>query len=494
MHPSHILLCRDKSVMKIANFGMPKPSEMCCKYCKPHCEKYMCVLDTKYVAPEVLAHQKFTKEADIWSLGCIFYELMFQEYKGVFFYDCMMKKTTFYNRMRRAITTVYIPDIADLMVQLFHLDPSQRPKAQTVYYKISKFIADKLYDKYITCKVTYINTPSWIPAKNSHTGCYCNGVMYMFGGWTNTNTNELHAYDTRTKVFTKIVPRGKKPMGRSGASLAAHEDSLWLFGGWGMCISYMLRMTFLGGYYNLQDTYQFHIPTHTWYEIKCSGDIPVPRSYHSAVCNKGYMYVFAGKCAGYYVNDVKRLDLKEHVWVDLKTYGGVPRPRNLIWACCVNDTLYVYGGDDGKKIYFDDFWALDLKTHYWKQIICSEPPPEKLAGRNGYTLCGYKNYVIIYGGFRNPGKRTYFNDSYVYDILKNKWYIGKYVGLHLPQPTYSHCAGMSEDGKMYVWAGAAPRDSTNELHVLEFDFMVQTEPYPNLRKPAFYDIELSFWE
>jgi serine/threonine protein kinase len=234
LHPSHILLSKAKSVLKITNFGMPKPSELCCKNCKAHCEKYLQVSDSKYVAPEVFVHLKHSKEADMWSLGCIFCEMLLSEYKGVFFYDCMMDKIGFYTRLRNSITRNYVSEVANVVLQLIDFNPSKRPTAEAVYSNVSKFIQDRLFEKYITCNVKYISTPSWIPAKNSHTGCYSKGIMYMFGGWTNTNTNDLHAYDTRNKQFIKIVPKGKKlPMGRSGASLCAYEDSLWLFGGWG---------------------------------------------------------------------------------------------------------------------------------------------------------------------------------------------------------------------------------------------------------------------
>ena len=64
----NILLTKDKNI-KISDFGLAKIltslSEMASTKCGTHTT----------IAPEILEGKKYSYSADIWSLGCVFYEL-----------------------------------------------------------------------------------------------------------------------------------------------------------------------------------------------------------------------------------------------------------------------------------------------------------------------------------------------------------------------------------------------------------------------------------
>ena len=61
------------------------------------------------------------------------------------------------------------------------------------------------------------------------------------------------------------------------------------------------------GYCN--DTWSFDISTRKRTELKCTGSIPSPRSFHAAVLVDGVMYVFGGDTGRAYLDDLIALQL-----------------------------------------------------------------------------------------------------------------------------------------------------------------------------------------
>lgn len=68
--PANILY--NKGVYKLADFGMAKYLQTCEQnMLKSH------VGTPYYMAPQILERKSYTKKCDVWSLGVIFYELIF---------------------------------------------------------------------------------------------------------------------------------------------------------------------------------------------------------------------------------------------------------------------------------------------------------------------------------------------------------------------------------------------------------------------------------
>ena len=78
----------------------------------------------EYVCPELLAEKSVTKSSDLWSLGCIFYQMMANKppFKGSNEYQ------TFQRVMKGELTIPdYFPaDLSDLIRKILLLDPDQR--------------------------------------------------------------------------------------------------------------------------------------------------------------------------------------------------------------------------------------------------------------------------------------------------------------------------------------------------------------------------------
>ncbi len=68
--PANILY--NKGIYKLADFGMAKYLQTCeDNMLRSH------VGTPYYMAPQILERKSYTKKCDIWSLGVIFYELIF---------------------------------------------------------------------------------------------------------------------------------------------------------------------------------------------------------------------------------------------------------------------------------------------------------------------------------------------------------------------------------------------------------------------------------
>jgi serine/threonine protein kinase len=60
-----------KEIFKICDFGLSKQAEMA------SAAVHTKVGTKQYMAPEVVLNQPYKKEADLWSLGCILYEMWY---------------------------------------------------------------------------------------------------------------------------------------------------------------------------------------------------------------------------------------------------------------------------------------------------------------------------------------------------------------------------------------------------------------------------------
>jgi len=49
---------------------------------------------------------------------------------------------------------------------------------------------------------------------------------------------------------------------------------------------------------DFNDTWSFNISTRKWTELQCTGSIPFPRGYHTAVLIDDVMYVYGGRTVG----------------------------------------------------------------------------------------------------------------------------------------------------------------------------------------------------
>lgn len=92
------------------------------------------------------------------------------------------------------------------------------------------------------------------------------------------------------------------------------------------------------------------IPREYWKTLNCLGDLPCPRSGHTAVIhNDRFMIVFGGYADGVCFNDTYSLDLHTRIWTMLDSNrldSSKPSPRCSHGAVIDKDEecMYIFGG------------------------------------------------------------------------------------------------------------------------------------------------------
>ncbi|KAJ6547548.1 hypothetical protein B0H19DRAFT_1166233 [Mycena capillaripes] len=68
--------------------------------------------------------------------------------------------------------------------------------------------------------------------------------------------------------------------------------------------------------------------------------------------------------------------------------------------------------------HYRDFWVFDIQTHTWDRIDTKIRP----SARSGHRMAIWKHYIVLFGGFYDPGITTrYLNDLWLFDLQEYKW-------------------------------------------------------------------------
>ncbi|ORX97301.1 hypothetical protein BCR34DRAFT_497000, partial [Clohesyomyces aquaticus] len=166
-----------------------------------------------------------------------------------------------------------------------------------------------------------------------------------------------------------------------------------------------------------------------------ASDSPSPRTSSTLLANPGnenelFMYggeYFNGATAQFY-NDLFIYNVKQDTWKKV-TSPNSPLPRSGHSWCRAANTkdVYLFGGEfsspkQGTFYHYNDFWRLDPMTREWTRVEskgkASSPP-----ARSGHRMVGFKQYIILFGGFQDTSATTkYLNDLWIYDCTNFVWH------------------------------------------------------------------------
>ncbi|KAF2868944.1 hypothetical protein BDV95DRAFT_498877 [Massariosphaeria phaeospora] len=165
---------------------------------------------------------------------------------------------------------------------------------------------------------------------------------------------------------------------------------------------------------------------------------PSPRTSSTLLANPAnenelFMYggeYFNGATAQFY-NDLFVYNIKQDSWKKV-TSGNSPLPRSgHAWCRAANTKdVYLFGGEfsspkQGTFYHYNDFWRLDPSNREWTRIElkgkAASPP-----ARSGHRMVGFKQYIILFGGFQDTSATTkYLNDLWIYDCVNFVWHTPK---------------------------------------------------------------------
>lgn len=139
---------------------------------------------------------------------------------------------------------------------------------------------------------------------------------------------------------------------------------------------------------------------------------------------------FNGATAKFF-NDLYVYNIKQESWKKV-TSPNSPLPRSgHAWCRAANTKdIYLFGGEfsspkQGTFYHYNDFWRLDPTSREWTRV----EGKSKTAGppaRSGHRMVGFKQYIILFGGFQDTSATTkYLNDIWIYDCVNFAWHTPK---------------------------------------------------------------------
>ncbi|KZT70021.1 galactose oxidase [Daedalea quercina L-15889] len=137
----------------------------------------------------------------------------------------------------------------------------------------------------------------------------------------------------------------------------------------------------------------------------------------------GEFYSDDGKA--YFYNDVFRYSPEKGEWRKFVS-PTCPGPRSahaVVASPTGGGKLYLFGGEFSSLYqnsfhHYRDFWCFDISTHTWDRIETKTKP----TARSGHRMAMWKHYIVLFGGFYDPGLKTnYLSDLWLFDTQEYKW-------------------------------------------------------------------------
>jgi hypothetical protein len=158
-----------------------------------------------------------------------------------------------------------------------------------------------------------------------------------------------------------------------------------------------------------------------WREITpASGPVPEPRAHGVAVfdANGRRLVVFGGQGERALLDDTWAFDLATSTWARLQTSGGPPDAR--LGADAVYDPvgrrLVLWAGQAGSR-FFDDVWALDLRTLVWQDVSPDVRPQPRYGSASVFDPV--QRRLVQFAGFTDLSRR--FRDTQAFDLAAHIW-------------------------------------------------------------------------
>ncbi|KNG47580.1 kelch repeat-containing protein [Stemphylium lycopersici] len=151
--------------------------------------------------------------------------------------------------------------------------------------------------------------------------------------------------------------------------------------------------------------------------------------------NENEIFLFGGEyfngATAKFFNDLMIYNIKQDAWKQV-TSPNSPLPRSgHAWCRSANTKeIYLFGGEfsspkQGTFYHYNDFWKLDPSSREWTRMegkSKTAAPP----ARSGHRMVGFKQYIILFGGFQDTSATTkYLNDIWIYDCVNFSWHTPK---------------------------------------------------------------------
>ncbi|KAF7728560.1 Negative regulator of mitotic exit [Apophysomyces ossiformis] len=296
---------------------------------------------------------------------------------------------------------------------------------------------------------------SLLPRFGHATAALSSDNLVVYGGiHRGSNKKELFYIDANNLSASHISTGGDVPSPRLYPTLVTIGTFVILYGG----------EPILSDDKWDPNLYFLNLNSRQWIRIQMDSQKPVERAGHSAVVANGVMYIWGGKRAGRYLDDLVAFNTNSYPanphWEYLSTNEG-PSGRSGHVSVIFDNKLYIFGGSDGANFY-NDLWAFDLQTRVWSPVACAGYIP---APRYGCAAALVDDIMYINGGIGSDGQEL--GDLCAFKFRSQRWYIFQNMG---PGPSARHGLTMTTvKEKIYVIGGEAngKMDDASMVHVLD---------------------------
>eukprot|EP01080_Neovahlkampfia_damariscottae_P002395 gene2395-2859_t len=409
----NIFLCENFTKCKIGDFGLVKDISQSIAKTFAGTQKYM--------APELFEdcqkqEIKFGKEADIWSLGVIFFEICTKDFKKPLYIECFKNEDEFSAMVKNEISKNFSQSITETIVNMLKRNPSDRPTTNDI--------------------IKALNTKDEEKVEKIE--------------------SEMKEEDLQVVNLSKFE---NSPVSRYGHSMTLYSDSIYIFGG----VYYELDQLITKNQMNfLNDILIFNISKQKWMNVKIQGEKPSGRHFHSGIISQNKLYIFGGKANGY-KNDHYSFDLNLHCWTEIKPNkqgDRYPAQRYGHVGVSYKNFNYIHGGFDADAFSCSDLFQFDCETETWKEIETKNPPK----GRFHHKALMNEGKMFIVGGIQSG--TTYLNDCWMIDLETFEWTEIQYHSPFIPQPRYGNQL-FSHFNNLYLFGGCNKNHDFSEILKLD---------------------------
>jgi len=200
---------------------------------------------------------------------------------------------------------------------------------------------------------------------------------------------------------------------------------------------------------------------YSWKKVKPSGHSPSARRYLQSCFAGSSLYVFGGVNGKKEVlNDLFLYDMANCQWKQLSSpSSSKASARSSGAAVLVKQSLLIFGGcDSTQSPVADVMWEFDIASSVWKSVSVVEGPPARFHHRL-VPSSSNPNSLLLFGGCSSEA--VYFNDTWEFSLVTNKW-----TKINATGKTPSQRAGsivFHSDGHLWVFGGFSSDSNSDHL-------------------------------
>ncbi|PCJ18952.1 MAG: hypothetical protein COB02_09470 [Candidatus Cloacimonadota bacterium] len=253
--------------------------------------------------------------------------------------------------------------------------------------------------------VVFNNLPRFFEKKSSHTSTLVNGVIYLFGGFTEQGSPSATLKQYFINDNNWLLDLIDAPHFRAEHSASYINEKIYYFGGIGV-----------SGARNDFSVYNV-IPVNEW----INGDTPsaTARRRHSSVVVGNNIWMIGGRVSGGLTNSIEVYNTISQLWTNQDSQATA---REYHESFVYNNKIYIIGGIDTNEDFVLEPDIYDITTQEWSK---GESAPYGLKYQSSVL---WEDKIVMLGGSKLKVGETIHDGILIYNINEDTWTSTLYSG------------------------------------------------------------------